>query len=114
MAQVDTGTPSCQPCHCAEAADPSQARDLPQIPCHGHLDLLAWISSRRTLRLAAASLPGCFDGRFGLWERNVPLRIPFGTFPESAGRHSAKAASTPWGPRVRRAHIGSVDHPEKA
>ncbi len=55
VTQVDARAPPGQPSHLAEAADPAEARDLPQIPCHGHLHLLAWSSSRRSRALARQS-----------------------------------------------------------
>jgi hypothetical protein len=41
MTQVDPAAPPAEPRHVAEAADLVEAGDLPQIPCHGHLALLA-------------------------------------------------------------------------
>ncbi|GAA3791960.1 hypothetical protein GCM10022403_027520 [Streptomyces coacervatus] len=84
MTQVDARAPPGQPCHLAQAADLAEVRDLPQIPCHGHLDLLAWISGldapfavRQVVsRLSVpwrASLPGLCKGRVSLWEQGIPF-----------------------------------------
>ena len=89
MAEVDARAPPGQPRHLAQAADPAEARDLPQIPCHGHLDLLAWISSRRVPAPWRASLPGRRERRVSLWERRFRL-VP------ACGR-TAAAARVPCG-----------------
>lgn len=73
VTQVDPRAPPGQPRHPAQAADPSEAGDLPQIPCHGHLGLLAWISSRRIPAPWRASLPGPCMPWVSLWKGPVPF-----------------------------------------
>jgi len=61
MAQIDLGAPPGQLRHPPQAAYPAQAGDLPQIPRHGHVDLLAdspWTALSRLASQCASSTQG--------------------------------------------------------
>ncbi|CAM5355575.1 hypothetical protein SVIOM342S_01957 [Streptomyces violaceorubidus] len=101
VAQVHPRPSTGQPSHLPEAAGPSQPRDLPQIPRHGHPT--APRGSPRGVLPAPwhASLPARREGRTCLWKQQVPLRSRLWTeHPGAAHAPAPRAPAARRGPLV--------------